>query len=92
MNNEVVYQVCGELVEGFRVEAPYTLHLHAIQDNYSIRAGKTVILQHDFLGDPSHAMRSDEDSLRRLVSDNGNGNVNDNDSDSILLMPTLTIA
>ena len=35
-------------------------------------------------------MRSDEDSLRRLVSDNGN--VNDNDSDSILLMPTLAIA
>ena len=60
------------------------------RDNYSIRAGKAVILQHDFLGEPSHAMRSDEDSLRRLVSDNGN--VNDNYSDSILLMPTLTIA
>ena len=38
MNNEVVYQVCGELMEGFRVEAPYTLHLHAIQDNYCIRS------------------------------------------------------
>ena len=45
------------------------------RDNYSIRAGKTVILQHDFLGDPSHAMRSDEDSLRRLVSDSDNDSV-----------------
>ena len=47
------------------------------QDNYFIRAGKTVILQYDFLGEPSHAMRSDEDSLRRLVSVSDNDGVDD---------------
>ena len=39
-----------------------------IRDNCSIRAGKAVLLPRDFDGDSSaHTMRSDEDSLRRLV-------------------------
>ena len=37
----------------------------------------------------AHAMRSDEDSLRRRISDNVSDNVNDNDNDNKLPTPKL---